>query len=43
MKESETAEDVLETMPDNHVLPTETLEVLVRRWASDEDKVIYIT
>lgn len=38
MKEGETTEDVLETTPPNHVIPPETLKVLVRRWTSDEDK-----
>lgn len=41
IKEGETVEEILESTPTNHGLPPETLEVMVRRWKSEIDKVIH--
>lgn len=41
IKEGETVEDILESTPTDHGLPPGTLEVMVRRWKSEIDKVIH--
>jgi hypothetical protein len=41
IKEGETVEEILESTPTNHGLRPETLEVMIRRWKSEIDKVIH--